>query len=81
VPIFTVSLTLVDMLAEGQQLRYCGVGANFEEVIIQGNPDELKVSCLIVFKELRILNFKQFIAYYIKNNKIVAVSRCDFIDF
>ncbi len=28
---------------EGQQLRYCGVGAGFEEVIIDGNLDELKV--------------------------------------
>ncbi|KAI0806103.1 hypothetical protein BC629DRAFT_1282845 [Irpex lacteus] len=28
--------------AQGQQLRYCGVGAGFEDVIIDGNLDELK---------------------------------------
>ncbi|KAI0714432.1 hypothetical protein C8T65DRAFT_644304 [Cerioporus squamosus] len=28
--------------AQGQQLRYCGVGAGFDDVIIDGNPDELK---------------------------------------
>ena len=30
-------------IAEGQQLRYCGVGAGFDDVVIDGNPDELKV--------------------------------------
>ncbi|KAH9917246.1 uncharacterized protein B0H18DRAFT_883934 [Fomitopsis serialis] len=43
--------------AQGQQLRYCGVGAGFEDVIIVGNPDELK-----------------FIAYYVKDDKVVAVA-------
>lgn len=28
---------------EGQQLRYCGVGAGFDDVIVDGNLDELKV--------------------------------------
>jgi len=28
--------------AQGQQLRYCGVGAGFDDVIIEGNPGELK---------------------------------------
>ncbi|KAF9470912.1 hypothetical protein BDN70DRAFT_888625 [Pholiota conissans] len=28
--------------AQGQQLRYCGLGAKFEDVIIKGNADELK---------------------------------------
>ncbi|KAI0090249.1 hypothetical protein BDY19DRAFT_939199 [Irpex rosettiformis] len=28
--------------AQGQQLRYCGVGAGFDDVIIDGNLDELK---------------------------------------
>lgn len=28
--------------AQGQQLRYCGVGAGFDDIIIDGNPDELK---------------------------------------
>ncbi|TFK27152.1 flavo protein [Coprinopsis marcescibilis] len=43
--------------AQGQQLRYCGVGHKYDRIIIKGNPDELK-----------------FIAYYIKNNRIVAVA-------
>ena len=30
--------------AQGQQLRYCGVGAGFEDVIIKGNPQEMKAS-------------------------------------
>ena len=29
---------------EGQQFRYCGLGAKFEEVIITGDPNEMKVS-------------------------------------
>ncbi|KAI0636226.1 hypothetical protein C8Q77DRAFT_1102224 [Trametes polyzona] len=28
--------------AQGQQLRYCGVGAGYDEVHIDGNPEELK---------------------------------------
>lgn len=28
---------------EGQQLRYCGYGAKFEDVIIKGEPADLKV--------------------------------------
>ncbi|KDQ10088.1 hypothetical protein BOTBODRAFT_36515 [Botryobasidium botryosum FD-172 SS1] len=28
--------------AQGQQLRYCGVGAGFDDVIVQGKPEELK---------------------------------------
>lgn len=28
--------------AEGQQLRYCGVGLGFDDIIIQGNPGDLK---------------------------------------
>ncbi|TFK91389.1 hypothetical protein K466DRAFT_482810 [Polyporus arcularius HHB13444] len=28
--------------AQGQQLRYCGVGAGFDGIIIDGNPEELK---------------------------------------
>ncbi|KDQ56956.1 hypothetical protein JAAARDRAFT_35554 [Jaapia argillacea MUCL 33604] len=43
--------------AQGQQLRYCGVGAGFDDVIIKGDPGEMK-----------------FIAYYVKNNKVVAVA-------
>ncbi|KAL0954670.1 hypothetical protein HGRIS_003621 [Hohenbuehelia grisea] len=43
--------------ALGQQLRYCGVGNGFEEVIVKGEPSQMK-----------------FIAYYVKENKIVAVA-------
>ncbi|KAH9945195.1 uncharacterized protein BXZ73DRAFT_96185 [Epithele typhae] len=28
--------------AQGQQLRYCGVGAGHDDIIIDGNPEELK---------------------------------------
>ncbi|KAF7985675.1 hypothetical protein HWV62_2223 [Athelia sp. TMB] len=27
---------------EGQQLRYCGIGAGFDDIFIKGDPDELK---------------------------------------
>ncbi|KAG8864466.1 hypothetical protein FRB96_004969 [Tulasnella sp. 330] len=43
--------------AQGQQLRYCGIGEGYDDIIIQGSADELK-----------------FVAYYIKGNKIIAVS-------
>ncbi|KAJ3537416.1 hypothetical protein NMY22_g5598 [Coprinellus aureogranulatus] len=44
--------------AQGQQLRYCGIGHNYDRVIVKGKPEELK-----------------FVAYYVKNDKIVAVAR------
>jgi len=28
--------------AQGQQLRYCGIGAGYDDIVIQGNPDEMK---------------------------------------
>ncbi|KAI0703812.1 hypothetical protein BC835DRAFT_1262345 [Cytidiella melzeri] len=43
--------------AQGSQLRYCGVGAGFDDVIVDGNLDELK-----------------FVAYYIKEDKVIAVA-------
>ncbi|KAG8756174.1 hypothetical protein FRC12_010665 [Ceratobasidium sp. 428] len=43
--------------AQGQQLRYCGIGADFDDIIINGNPDDMK-----------------FVAYYVKDNKVIAVS-------
>ncbi|TFL04019.1 hypothetical protein BDV98DRAFT_563426 [Pterulicium gracile] len=43
--------------AQGQQLRYCGLGHDFQEVIVQGDLDALK-----------------FIAYYVKDEKVVAVA-------
>ena len=46
--------------AEGQQLRYCGIGTGYEDVIIKGNPNEMKVilrglSCVIVIQRLTSL--------------------------
>lgn len=29
---------------EGQQLRYVGLGVGFDDVIVKGNPAEMKVS-------------------------------------
>lgn len=29
--------------AQGQQLRYVGYGAGYDDIFIKGNPDELKV--------------------------------------
>ncbi|KAJ3714903.1 hypothetical protein DFJ43DRAFT_1102816 [Lentinula guzmanii] len=43
--------------AQGQQLRYCGYAAGHDEVIIKGDPGEMK-----------------FVAYYVKQGKIVAVA-------
>ncbi|KAJ3758532.1 hypothetical protein EV360DRAFT_43708 [Lentinula raphanica] len=43
--------------AQGQQLRYCGYAAGHDDVIIKGDPGEMK-----------------FIAYYVKQGKIVAVA-------
>jgi len=31
------------LVVEGQNLRYCGVGAGYDDIIINGNLDELKV--------------------------------------
>ena len=31
------------LVAEGQNLRYCGIGSGYDDVIIHGNLDELKV--------------------------------------
>jgi hypothetical protein len=43
------------MCPEGQQLRYCGVGAQFEDVIIKGNPGEMKVSFQLL--SIRIVRY------------------------
>lgn len=43
--------------AQGQQLRYCGLGHDYDDIIIKGDPGEMK-----------------FIAYYVKEDKIVAVA-------
>jgi apoptosis-inducing factor 3 len=31
------------LIAEGQQLRYCGYGAKYEDILIKGDPNDLKV--------------------------------------
>jgi len=43
--------------AQGQNIRYCGIGMGYDDIFIKGNVDELK-----------------FIAYYIKDGKVVAVA-------
>ncbi|KAI0050440.1 flavoprotein [Auriscalpium vulgare] len=43
--------------AQGQQLRYCGIGSGYDDIYISGDPGEMK-----------------FIAYYIKQGKVVAVA-------
>ncbi|KAF5367161.1 hypothetical protein D9758_004001 [Tetrapyrgos nigripes] len=43
--------------AQGQQLRYCGYVHGYDDVIITGDPGEMK-----------------FIAYYVKDSKVVAVA-------
>ena len=40
---------------EGQNLRYCGVGAGYDDIIINGNPDELKV-CGMCANQEHLLN-------------------------
>ncbi|OBZ72306.1 Apoptosis-inducing factor 1 [Grifola frondosa] len=45
VPIFwsaRACLVFLNTLCGGQQLRYCGIGAGFDDVIIDGNTDEMK---------------------------------------
>lgn len=34
---------------EGQQLRYCGIGEGYDDIIIQGSPDEMKVWRFTIF--------------------------------
>ncbi|KAG8961514.1 hypothetical protein FRC03_005312 [Tulasnella sp. 419] len=40
--------------AQGQQLRYCGLGAGFDDVLIKGNPDEMKFAAFY-FKEGKVI--------------------------
>lgn len=47
------SLTSFSPCAEGQQLRYCGVGVGFDDVYIDGNPAELKV-CYLAYASVRV---------------------------
>jgi len=43
--------------SEGQQLRYCGLGAKFEEVIIKGDPGEMKVRGLPYSHLIQVIDF------------------------
>jgi NADPH-dependent 2,4-dienoyl-CoA reductase/sulfur reductase-like enzyme len=36
--------------AQGQQLRYCGLGADYDDVIIHGNPGEMKFIAYYVYR-------------------------------
>ena len=61
------------MLTEG--LRYCGRGVGYDEVILKGDPMELKVNFVQLLQlpaSRRCLC--QFIAYYAKEGKVVAVA-------
>ena len=38
-------------VVEGQNLRYCGIGAGYDDVVITGDLDELKVRASCVATE------------------------------
>lgn len=69
---------LITLCAEGQQLRYCGYAAGHDDIIIKGNPEEMKVcDCIYLDPPFSYLPlYDQFIAYYVKQGKVVAVARC-----
>ena len=56
-----------------EALRYCGRGVGFDDVILKGNPAELKVSNIYLVTT-GFLICGQFIAYYLKEGKVVAVA-------
>lgn len=66
-------------LLEGQQLRYAGNGIGYEDVIIKGDPDELKVGSPTCACYNQYIIFEQFVAYYTKGEKVLAVARYDSI--
>ena len=71
----TLYLITTLLVAEGQNLRYCGIGAGYDDVIINGNLDELKVYTDRWFIEaIHSPPVPQFIAYYVKEDTIVAVA-------
>lgn len=41
--VITLLKFLILPFIEGQQLRYCGVGAGYDDIIIDGSLDDLKV--------------------------------------
>ena len=46
------------LVIEGQNLRYCGIGTGYEDIIIDGNLDELKVCVDLI----RVDNVHQTVA-------------------
>lgn len=64
-----------DRHAEGQQLRYCGVGAGYDEVFVDGSADEMKVRANLRTGGIVRSPCLQFVAYYAKAGTIVAVAR------
>ena len=41
--VITLLKFLILPFIEGQQLRYCGVGAGYDDIIVDGSLDDLKV--------------------------------------
>jgi hypothetical protein len=62
-------------MPEGQQLRYVGLAASFDDVIVTGNPAEMKAR-RSPRPRLRPLTraAPQFVGYYVKDGKVIAVS-------
>lgn len=60
---------------EGQQLRYCGYGVGSDDIFVKGDPGEMKVWVYILAVFSFADNGHQFIAYYVKQGKVVAVAR------
>jgi len=59
-------------------LRYAGNGIGYENVIMKGDPGELKASPEILKFLIAILILTdrcQFVAYYTKGDKVIAVAR------
>ncbi|KAG8807677.1 hypothetical protein FRC17_004324 [Serendipita sp. 399] len=59
-----------------QGLRYCGLGgkADYDEVYINGNPKEGKVRSFVHHVADHTLTGLQFVAYYFKDNKVIALA-------
>ncbi|KAG9127258.1 hypothetical protein FRC07_015116 [Ceratobasidium sp. 392] len=51
--------------AQGQQLRYCGIGADFDDIVVNGSTDDMKPG---------LTGYAQFVAYYVKGDKVIAVA-------
>lgn len=69
---------MISITLEGQQLRYCGLGHSYDDIHIQGNPAELKVGPEMNIADiftLYIIELSQFVAFYFKAGKVVAVAR------